>query len=191
MPILVKFKSTANKNKIDEAITSSGGQSVTDLSQIRTRVIRVPAGEVNSVLAKYKNHGLVERASGPVKFRVAAITNDPEYSLQWALPAMDWDQAYTTMPVSGTATLAVLDTGIDTTHPDLAGRMGTGTSMVGTDPATDPHGHGTALAGIAAANVNNTIGIAGVAYSPVTILPVQVLQTDGTGWDADVPVAVE
>ena len=63
---------------------------------------------------------------------------------------------------------------------------GAGQSFTSTDPTVDVNGHGTALAGIAAAEVNNGIGIAGVAYSPVTILSVQVLQADGTGWDADV-----
>jgi len=190
VPIMVKFKGSANKAKIDEAITASGGKSERDLSQIRTRVIRVPAGEVNAVLAKYKNNGQVERASGPVKFRIAAIPSDTNYALQWALPAMDWDTAYTTIPVTGSATLAVLDTGIDATHPDLAGRIGAGQSFTASIPTVDTNGHGTALAGIAAADVNNGIGIAGVAYSPVTILPVQVLQADGTGWDADVVAGV-
>ena len=68
----MKFKGNANKGKIDEAITATGGKSDRELSQIRSRVIRVPAGEVTSYLAKYKNHGLVESASGPVKFRAAA-----------------------------------------------------------------------------------------------------------------------
>jgi hypothetical protein len=125
-----------------------------------------------------------------VKFRIAAIPSDTNYALQWALPAMDWDTAYTTIPVTGSATLAVLDTGIDATHPDLAGRMGTGQSFTASVPTVDTNGHGTALAGIAAADVNNGLGIAGVAYSPVQILPVQVLQTDGTGWDADVVAGV-
>ena len=186
VPIIVKFKGNANKGKIDEAITATGGKSVRDLSQIRSRVIRVPAGEVTSYLSKYKNHGLVESASGPVKFRAAAMPDDIAYGSQWALPAMGWDTAYDTIPVTGSATLAVLDTGIDASHPDLAARMGAGQSFTSTDPTVDVNGHGTALAGIAAAEVNNGIGIAGVAYSPVTILPVQVLQADGTGWDADV-----
>ena len=102
-------------------------------------------------------------------------------------PARDgWDTAYDTIPVTGSATLAVLDTGIDASHPDLAARIGAGQSFTSADPTVDVNGHGTALPGIAAAEVNNGIGIAGVAYSPVTILPVQVLQADGTGWDADV-----
>src|SRR5207248_1035639 len=58
------------------------------------------------------------------------------------------------------------------------------------NPNTDPIGHGTALAGIAAATVNNAIGIAGVAYAGASISSVQVLAADGTGSDADVVAGV-
>src|SRR5207249_414351 len=75
-------------------------------------------------------------------------------------------------------------------HPDLTGRVLLGTSFVGGDPTIDPNGHGTALAGIAAAKVDNTIGIAGVAYNDAPVLPVQVLHADGTGLDADVVAGV-
>src|SRR5262249_6612039 len=82
--------------------------------------------------------------------------------------------------------IAVLDTGVDATHPDLAGLLVAGQSYEGADPDTDPNGHGTALAGLAAANVNNGVGIAGVAYAGARVMSVQVLGADGTGHDADI-----
>ena len=94
------------------------------------------------------------------------------------------------MAIGGAATLAVLDTGVDAAHPDLAGRLVAGQSFTGGDPNSDPNGHGTALAGIAAANVNNGVGIAGVAYAGVKVAPVQVLQADGTGYDSDIIAGV-
>ena len=87
---------------------------------------------------------------------------------------------------SGSSVLAVLDTGIDAGQPDLNGRVLPGYSAFGLDPATDPNGHGTHMAGIAAANTDNGTGVAGVAYAGVSLLPVQVLAADGTGQDSDI-----
>ncbi len=91
-----------------------------------------------------------------------------------------------------TATVAILDTGVDASHPDLAGVLTdtTGTSVLdGSNGRTDPNGHGTNLAGIVAA-APNTMGIAGVGYSGVRIMPVTVLAADGTGQDSDIIAGV-
>ncbi len=85
----------------------------------------------------------------------------------------------------GTSTLAVLDTGVDANAPDLAGRVIGGWSFDGSDPATDPNGHGTHEATIAAGSADDG-GIAGVAYVGVNVMPVRVLGADGTGQDADI-----
>jgi subtilisin family serine protease len=68
--------------------------------------------------------------------------------------------------------------------------MAAGQSFVGGDANIDPNGHGTALAGIAAASVNNGIGIAGVAYAGASVSSVQVLGPDGIGLDSDVIAGV-
>ena len=82
--------------------------------------------------------------------------------------------------------MAVLDTGVDASHSDLSGSLVAGTSILdGTDGLSDPNGHGTWLAGIIAAQPNN-IGIAGVGFANVRIMPVTVLGADGTGQDSDI-----
>src|SRR5438094_1164125 len=189
--ILVKFKGGATSAAIDAAIASLGGDSVRDLPQIRTRVIAVPASERASThAAKYAKHASVERAAPAVQLEAAGAPNDPGYAQQWALPKIAWDAAYSTVPIVSTAAIAVLDTGIDSSHPDLLGRVLVGRSFVGGVPTVDPNGHGTAVAGIAAAKVNNLIGMAGVAYNDAPLLPVQVLHSDGTGYDSDVVAGV-
>ena len=87
----------------------------------------------------------------------------------------------------GSATVAILDTGVDGSHPDLDGNVVPGTSILdGSNGLTDPNGHGTAMAGIVAAETNNGAGIAGVGYSGVRVMPVTVLGADGTGQDSDI-----
>ena len=96
-------------------------------------------------------------------------------------------QRYGTVTPAGSATVAVLDTGVDASHPDLAGNA----RPRHLDPrrlerSSDPNGHGTAMAGIVAAETNNGEGIAGVGYAGVKVMPVTVLGADGTGQDSDV-----
>ena len=81
--------------------------------------------------------------------------------------------------------VAVPDSGIDATHPDLTGRV------LGFTPADllDADGHGTHVAGIAAAITNNDIGVAGVSWG-ARILPVKVLNAAGNGSFADVAAGI-
>ncbi len=190
VPILVKFRPSASAADMDAAVRGAGGQTARDLHQIRTRVINVPEQARERILVAYAQHPSVERAAAAIKLSKAATPNDPGYPQQWALSKIAWDQAYGVVNIAGTAKIAVLDTGVDAAHPDLAGRMGTGQSFTGGNPNTDPNGHGTALAGIAAATVNNATGMAGVAYAGASVASVQVLQADGTGWDSDVVAGV-
>src|SRR5204862_1669974 len=89
------------------------------------------------------------------------------------------------------AEVFVLDTGIDALHPDLAGKVLPGKSMLdSSDATTDPSGHGTWLAGIIAANTNTAAGIAGVAYDGVKVVPVRVLAAGALGQDSDVIAGV-
>ncbi len=111
--------------------------------------------------------------------------NDPYLSLQWALSQIDAELAWQSTTENHSVVVAVLDTGVDNTHPDLCNRILSdhGYDFVNddTDP-TDDNGHGTHIAGIIAAEANNDIGIAGVAGAlDVSILPIKVLDSDGTG----------
>ncbi len=190
VPILITFKAAATAADIDDSIRTSGGDKGRMFGPIRTQEIFVSSNAKDSVLAAFANRPSVERVEAAVKRKIAGIPDDPSYAQQWALPKIAWDQAYGTISISGSSKIAVLDTGVDGSHPDLTARMIAGNSTIGGDQNTDPNGHGTALAGIAAAGVNNAAGMAGVAYSDTKIMPVQVLQADGTGYDSDVIAGV-
>jgi type VII secretion-associated serine protease mycosin len=116
----------------------------------------------------------------------AAQTNDPYRAVQWGLTKLQAEQDWARTTGAG-VTVAVVDTGVQAGHPDLAGSVLTGVDLVnaGGDGSDDENGHGTHVAGIIAAVAGNGIGGAGLAPN-VKILPVRVLDADGSGYDSDI-----
>jgi subtilisin family serine protease len=116
--------------------------------------------------------------------------NDPRYPEQWHLPSISAPQAWDVTAGSPQVTIAVIDTGVDYNHRDLAGRCVAGYNFVArnTNPMDD-NGHGTHVAGIAAATGNNSIGVAGVDWGG-RIMPLKVLDSQGSGYDSDVASAI-
>lgn len=109
-----------------------------------------------------------------------APSDDPLLPDQWHLPHVGAFDAWASSQGEGVV-VAVVDTGVDGTHPDLAGRVTAGVDLVerGTPP-DDPNGHGTLVAGVVAAVAGNGVGGAGVAPATV-VMPVRVLDASGTG----------
>ena len=122
---------------------------------------------------------------------VEGTPGDPLYTSQWSLPRIGWDKIYGRVQPVGRAIVAILDTGVDAGHPDLASNVVPGTSILSdSDGGTDPNGHGTWMAGVVAAATDNDIGVAGIGFAGVRIMPVTVLGADGTGLDSDVIAGV-
>jgi subtilisin family serine protease len=125
-----------------------------------------------------------------------AVPNDPAYPHKlWGLVKINAETAWATTTGSSTVVVAVLDTGVDAAHPDLAGKLLTGVNcLTGTctpGGAGDVQGHGTHVAGTAAAIGNDGVGVVGVAFNPVTqILPVKVLGDDGRGTFAGIAAGI-
>ncbi|MDO4254704.1 MAG: S8 family serine peptidase [Kocuria sp.] len=147
----------------------------------------------------------------PDRLAVASATNDPLYQQQHNLRNRDVASAWSTATGSGQV-IAIVDTGI-TNHPDLNGKVVQGRDLVtnhggtfaidgdgrdadSTDPGDRPAisgcnatWHGTHVAGIAAANTNNGIGVAGVARD-ARIMPVRVLGSCTYGYESDIAAGV-
>jgi subtilisin family serine protease len=115
----------------------------------------------------------------------------PDYQKKY-LGTAKFPSAWDRSTGSTGTSVAVVDTGVDTGHEDLTGsRIKAGYDFVNDDPnPKDDNGHGTMVAGIAAAATNNAIGVAGAAWNG-GIIPVKVLDADGNGTDADVSAGIE
>src|SRR5690349_19613393 len=99
---------------------------------------------------------------------------DQTRSAQWQLNALDARDAWKVSTGSGVI-VAVLDSGVDAGHPDLAGQVLPGVDLVdGGDGRVDPVGHGTTVAGLIAGRADDNAGVAGIAPG-AKILPVRVL----------------
>lgn len=157
-----------------------GASVVEDLGQnIRVVRIRVPAGALDAVKNRLERRPEVKFVELNYVFDPALMPNDTEYPGQWHLPKILAPQAWDITQGSAGAVVAILDSGVEAAHPDLADKLvpGYNTYANSTD-TSDAYGHGTEVAGAAGALTNNGQGIAGVAgASP--IMPVRV--TDATG----------
>jgi thermitase len=130
--------------------------------------------------------------------------NDPYFSQLWGLentgqsirgvsgtPDADSDVAEAwDAGVAGGTVVAVVDTGVDATHPDLGANLVPGSDFVDGDanPA-DANGHGTHVAGTIAADRGNGLGVAGVADNAAKVMPLRVLDGTGSGSVSNVILA--
>jgi len=129
-------------------------------------------------------------AALPLDNGATAVTvNDTRAGEQYSLDRMQvrsaWDQS-----TGGTGIVAVLDTGVQFSHPDLAGRLLPGHDFVNDDTnASDDNGHGTWVSGIIAANANDRYGVAGISWSD-KILPVKIMNASGLGDTSDLTAGI-
>lgn len=119
-----------------------------------------------------------------------ALGADPLRGQQWNLDIVEADAAHAVSTGRG-AVVAVIDSGVNLSHPDLAGRLLPGRDFVdGDSTPQDGDGHGTHIAGIVAANTGNGEGVESVAPD-AQILPLRVLDDNGEGFTEDVVAAID
>lgn len=158
--------------------------------QVHTQSV-ADAATAGAVAAQAATDSQVVAVEAVQKVHVDATGPDPLRPQQWALNTpggISFEQSWT-RTIGCNVTVGVIDTGVDATNPDLAGRILPENRFLDlglfTGPTTgDDNGHGTHVSGIIAAQTNNGVGIEGAAPG-VKILPIQTFNADGTGFTPD------
>jgi subtilisin family serine protease len=186
--VLVKFKSTTTGAGRESSMGRHGATEDGAAGATGYVVARLDGADPKQALRDFEADPDVQDAELNYLRHASATPNDPgftegfqEYLKTIRSPAA-WDQTK-----GATAKMiAILDTGIDTDHPDLVTRIRAGyNALTGGTNVVDDNGHGTFVAGIAGAITNNFRGIAGSAWF-AGLQPIKVLNAEGAGTDADI-----
>jgi type VII secretion-associated serine protease mycosin len=188
--LLVTFASDVSSSEAQNIVEQTGAEAA-PITGTDTLEVTAAEPELADVAAELTAEPDVE-AVEPNRVRSASrVPNDASYpSQQPYLTRVGAPTAWDVANTGASTVVAVLDTGVDRDHPDLAPNLVAGRDVVNldTDPSDD-NGHGTAVAGVVGAATGNGIGVAGVAWN-AKILPVKVLGANGTGFDGDIAAGI-
>ncbi|MEC0107828.1 S8 family peptidase [Paenibacillus taichungensis] len=142
--------------------------------------------KMQRMLKHYKDHVLIEHVEPNYYLQASFTPNDPFFPYQYNLPKINAPAAWDISQSNSSVKIAIIDTGVQLNHPELAGKILPGYDYVDYDNIPeDGNGHGTHVAGIAASITNNGVGIAGVAPL-ASIVPLRVLDNNGQGTTGNV-----
>src|ERR1041385_4613362 len=181
--VLVKFRDNVGLDHARQIVAALGARDADELPGIGVMVLDLPDQADEKAFAHALSaRGDVEFAELDQVLKPADITpNDPWFA-NWEghLRRIQAPTAWSTTVGSSNVVIAILDTGVDSNHEDLAANIVPGwNSYNNNSTTTDVSGHGTAVAGTAAAVSNNGVGVASVCWS-CRLMPIRV--SDMTGY---------
>lgn len=192
--ILVKFKAAQAQAVLNQLTNAFGAKAVGKLAEIGVTHLQVSPQAGLALLEHLRQRPDVEFAEFDSQVQAFLQPDDPYFSAsfasshygnvsQWGPQAVSAPAAWDVNEGDPSTVIAIVDTGVDSSHPDLSSKVVGQYSFTGT--TKDGFGHGTHCAGIAAAATNNDVGIAGMCPK-CSILSVKVLDDQGSGYMSDV-----
>ncbi len=183
--LLIQLRPGASPAAIERSHLRAGGRVLRDMPQIGWQVVEVDARRLFEVREAYLREPAILSADFDRAKKLAYVPNDPYWPM-WHMQRIKADQAWDTHKGSPTVRVAIMDTGLTTTHPDLAANVWTNPGEIagngidddgngyvddihgydfayGDGNPNDNYGHGTSCAGLVAAIQDNAIGVTGVA----------------------------
>ena len=189
--IMVKFNPGVSERTKAAARAAVAATKVAAIPQLGVDVLRVPAPASATALARLQRHAAIAYAEPDGIVQVASTTpNDPYYGRQWSPAKTRATAAWDLTTGSASTVIAVLDTGVSSTHIELAGKLVPGRNVIGANANTeDDHGHGTQSAGVIGAVTNNATGVASYCWK-CSIMPVKVMASNGLGTMSDLAAGI-
>ncbi|MCK5609155.1 peptidase S8 [Candidatus Pacearchaeota archaeon] len=210
--VFEQIKSIQKKNEVERIIVKFRGSGLSEVSdylyiqqfgnEIKRFVYKdsvlsiieihsTKKTNITEILSQLNDRDDVEYAEPDYIVKTTGLPNDILYNLQWNLAQLDAPLVWDVEQGDSTVIVAVVDTGVAESLSDFAGTyFASGYNFVSDNSNTyDDNGHGSHVSGTIAQTTNNNLGCAGLAYG-VTIMPMKVLGSTGSGYTSDVAAGV-
>jgi thermitase len=179
--ILVKFQPGTPDEAKANVHQRLGGRVIGVIPGIDVAVVSVSQNQAAEKARAYGREKNVEFAEPDYIAKAIFTPNDPYFDSQWGMTKIQAPQAWDVTTGSSNVKIAILDTGIDQNHEDLAAKIVANKNFTTSSTVDDLYGHGTHCAGIAAAITNNSTGVAGVGFY-TSLMNGKVLDDRGSGY---------
>lgn len=190
--LLVQPRNGADPIAVRRALSLAGARIEKSNQSLNIHAVNVPeaaAGRITAALERTGLFNFVER-DGIARGLGVVDPNDPYFVDQWHLTQIQGPAAWGVTTGAGSVTIAMIDSGVDPSNPDIASKLVPGWNfLTGNSNTMDDLGHGTATAGTAAADTNNGTGVSGVAWNNM-IMPLVVLNSSDSASYSDIASAI-
>jgi subtilisin family serine protease len=207
--INVGIRLPSSRAAVISSINQHGGKLIRELARHNVMTFKIPRRVLEKIVFDEKLSKLVRyieedyiRHIALKDYKIFAgvmsadnnvelYPNDWGYPYQWGPSCIGAEDTWEVELGSPEVIVAIVDTGIDLDHPDLVANVDTSIdydSVNNDNVAQDDHGHGTHVAGIVAAEINNSMGIAGLQQ--ITLMAVKGINQFGWGWDSDLAAGI-
>lgn len=187
---IVKYKDTTSEAEENQIEKEEKAPTKETIEKIDTDVLEVPEGkDSHQMVSEFRaeHADKIEYAELDGIAEPQFVPNDPAYQGQWNLQKIQAADAWEITKGSSDVTVAVLDTGVQTTHSDLKNRGITGWNVVSdNNDFSDINSHGTSVSAVITAQTNNAIAIAGLAIEPKLMMVRITNNSSGSATDSNI-----